>query len=164
MTERPLLIVDIDGVIADVTHRQHHLAGPRRDWDAFFGAAGHDPVLEAGADAVRQADADGNRIVYLTGRPERLRRVTESWLAQHELPVALDCLIMRPHRDWRPAPDFKLQVVLDLAQSHTVVNLWDDDAAVVDAVQAAGFPATVPEWTQPRNAGLIEAQDRLGRT
>ena len=41
--DRPLAFVDLDGVLADVRHRLHHLTGRRKDWDAFFDAAGQDP-------------------------------------------------------------------------------------------------------------------------
>lgn len=36
------VIVDIDGVLADAAHRQHHLDGPWRDWDSFFADMGDD--------------------------------------------------------------------------------------------------------------------------
>lgn len=164
MTERGLLLVDIDGVLADVTHRQHHLAGTRKNWNAFFAAADADPVIEAGAEAVRQAADDGYPIVYLTGRPERLRQVTEGWLTRHDLPVSPGALQMRPHREWRPAADFKVHVVRTLASGRTVADMWDDDEAVVSALHAAGFPARVPLWAQPRSSAFADAQDRLGRT
>ncbi|MEK9737859.1 MAG: hypothetical protein VW239_11105 [Candidatus Nanopelagicales bacterium] len=164
MADPGLLLVDIDGVLADVTHRQHHLDGPRKNWSAFFAAAADDPLIEAGAEAVRQAATEGHRIVYLTGRPERLRQVTESWLVRHGLPVSPGALQMRPHRDWRPAADFKVQVVRHLARGHTVADMWDDDEAVVEAIRSAGFPAQVPQWAQPRSSAFIEAQDRLGRS
>ena len=38
-SERPLAIVDLDGVVADVRHRLHHLEGRRKDWGRFFAAA-----------------------------------------------------------------------------------------------------------------------------
>ncbi len=36
-------VFDIDGVLADVRHRLHHVAARPKDWDAFFGAAPQDP-------------------------------------------------------------------------------------------------------------------------
>ena len=41
----PAVIFDIDGVLADASGRQHHLAGLRRDWDAFFAECGEDPLI-----------------------------------------------------------------------------------------------------------------------
>ena len=39
MSERPLAIVDIDGVVADVRHRLVHVQSRPKDWDAFFDAS-----------------------------------------------------------------------------------------------------------------------------
>ena len=53
----PAVIFDIDGVLADASGRQHHLAGLRRDWDAFFAACGEDPHHPGGRPAARAAGA-----------------------------------------------------------------------------------------------------------
>ncbi len=164
MTDRALLLVDIDGVVADVTHRQRHLEGSTRDWMSFFAEAADDAPIEAGIAAVQQAAEDGREIVYVTGRPERLRGVTERWLRDAGLPVDRDHLVMRGDRDRRPAARFKLEVVRRLDRECGVDDMWDDDEAVVSTLQAAGFPARVPEWAQPRSSAFAEAQDRLGRT
>ena len=76
-----LAVFDIDGVVADVRHRLHHLDWPV-SWRGFFAAAGRDPLLPEGASLV--ADLAGQHdIVWLTGRPEWLRDVTADWLARH---------------------------------------------------------------------------------
>ena len=46
---------------------------------------------------------------YLTGRPESLRQVTESWLRRHGLPAGP--LWMRPRGDFRPARVMKLDAL-----------------------------------------------------
>jgi len=170
---RPLVVVDIDGVLADVRHRQHHLAGPRKNWSAFFAEAADDPPIDAGVQAVLQAADDGLDIAYLTGRPEHLRAVTSSWLARLGLPIASDrpsssvgtgLLHMRPHRDYRPAAVFKVEVLRALSGQRQVQDHWDDDVVVVDAVRRAGFTVTLVDWAVPRSLGLAQAQDALGRT
>jgi len=47
---RPLAVFDVDGVLADVRHRLHHLEARPQRWERFFRAADRDPVLEEGAD------------------------------------------------------------------------------------------------------------------
>jgi phosphoglycolate phosphatase-like HAD superfamily hydrolase len=154
-----LAVFDIDGVVADVRHRLHHLEGRHRSWDAFFSAAGHDSLLPEGAalvaDLARQHD-----IVWLTGRPEWLREVTSRWLAEHGLPGTE--LHLRPAGDYRPAPRYKLDVLRRL-RPRGVAAVVDDDDAVVQAARAAGFPAVLAEWL-PRAATLRRAQDHDGRT
>ncbi len=44
-----IAVFDIDGVLADATHRQHHVAGRPKDWDAFFARRGRRPGPGGGA-------------------------------------------------------------------------------------------------------------------
>ncbi len=153
-----LAVFDIDGVVADVRHRLHHL-GRRRSWDAFFEAAHEDTLLAEGATLVADL-ARQHEIVWLTGRPEWLRDITADWLAEHGLPGGE--LYLRPYGDYRPAPRYKVDVLRALAP-RGIAALIDDDDEVVKAALAAGFPAVLAEWV-PRAAALRRAQDRDGRT
>ncbi len=166
--EQPALAVfDIDGVLADVGHRRHHVQGGRRDWDAFFAAAADDPPLAPGIERAQQAQQDGRVVVYLSGRPERLRDVTTRWLAQHGLPAGE--LVLRPDDDRSPAVRLKVARLRDIAAAFTIALFVDDDEIVVRAVRDHR-PALVGEvlladW-QPAGARrtLRRAQERDGRT
>ncbi|MFM7598449.1 MAG: hypothetical protein ACKO70_08790 [Actinomycetota bacterium] len=159
----PLAVVDIDGVLADVRHRLHHLSGRRRDWDAFFAAAGDDAVLPEGRAQIDKARADGLDIVYLTGRPERCRPGTLAWLGEHGFPEAP--LVMRADDDRRPARRFKVEVVEGLASAARVSRVIDDDDAVCQAMREAGFPVVHARWMDEGDvATLAQAQETLGRT
>lgn len=155
---RALAVFDIDGVVADVRHRLHHLER-RRAWNAFFDAAEKDPLLPEGATLVAEL-AQQHDIVWLTGRPEWLRDVTEDWLAEHGLPGTE--LYLRPNGDYRPAPQYKVAVLRRLAP-RGIAAVIDDDDEVIQAALSAGFPAVLADWV-PRNAALRRAQDRDGRT
>ena len=154
-------VFDIDGVLADVRHRLPHISGPRRDWDGFFAAVGDDPVLAPGVEAVREAVADGLSIVYLTGRPERCRRDTVQWLAEHGLPEGT--LIMRADSDRRPARVLKPGALRGLVSRARVVFVVDDDPEVAKSVAAAGFTVRLADW-MPREDPLRQAQESLGRS
>ncbi len=153
-----LAVFDIDGVVADVRHRLHHLDWPN-SWDSFFDAADQDPLLPEGARLVAEL-ATRHEIVWLTGRPEWLRSVTAGWLAEHGLPGTE--LHLRPARDYRPARLYKLAVLARLSP-RDVAAFVDDDLEVIDAALAAGYPAVHADWV-PRGEQLRDAQDRLGRT
>jgi hypothetical protein len=153
-----LAVFDIDGVVADVRHRLHHIER-HRSWSRFFEAAHEDPLLAEGADLVADLDRE-HEIVWLTGRPEWLRGVTDDWLAQHRLPGKE--MYLRPHGDYRPAPRYKLDV-LRLLAPRGIAAVVDDDDEVVRAALVAGFPAVLADWV-PRSSALRRAQDREGRT
>lgn len=159
-------VFDIDGVVADVRHRVHHVSGHWKDWDAFFETADEDPLLEVGADLVRSLGAEHD-IVWLTGRPEWLRATTRRWLRDAGLPH--EALNMRPHHDYRPARFYKLDRLraIERASEGGIAAFIDDDPDVIEVALAAGYPAQLAEWV-PRNAEvdktLREVQERLGRT
>lgn len=150
---------DIDGVVADVRHRLHHVETRPKNWAAFFDAAAADTAISDGVTAVAAA-ADNSDIVWLTGRPERLRAVTVGWLADHGLPAGR--LIMRANRDYRPAPVLKVAELRRISKLG-IAGFVDDDPGVIAAAAAAGFPARLATWVL-RGDALADAQDREGRT
>lgn len=158
---RPLAVIDIDGVLADVRHRVHHLERPGPDYRRFFAAAPRDPLLTEGRDVVDRL-AEVCEIVYLSGRPEYCRRDTLDWFARHGLPEGE--LHLRPHRDFRPARLFKVEVLRRLRRRAPVSVVVDDDPDVVAAVRAAGFDVLPATWMAGDTERLHEAQERDGRT
>ncbi len=158
MTPRPLAVFDIDGVLADVSHRLHFLDIHR--WERFFRAADSDPLLDEGADRLREAQIDHD-VVYLTGRPERNRGLTQRWLARHDLPTGP--LYMREDDDLRPARYVKREVLRRLSRTREVASVLDDDPAVVRMLEADGWPVELATWL-PHSSTLQDAQERQGRT
>ncbi len=157
---RPLAVVDLDGVVADVRHRLHHISGRPKRWDRFFAAIPDDPPLEEGLAAVHRLALEHD-VVYLTGRPERTRADTLAWLHAHGLPPGR--LVMRADHDRRPARVTKPALLRRLAKDKHVAVVVDDDPAVCTALEAHGWPVLHAQW-MPRAAPLAEAQERLGRS
>ncbi|WP_420822049.1 LNS2 domain-containing protein [Streptomyces avicenniae] len=158
---RPLAVFDLDGTLADVRHRLHHLTSRRKNWDAFFRAAEHDKPLAEGVALVRKHAAT-DEIAYVTGRPEHLRADTERWLARHGLPPGR--LLMRRAGDRRPARVAKPELLRDLTWGRAVSVVVDDDRQVCRAYRDAGFPVRVADWSDAPEPVLTEAQEREGRT
>lgn len=156
----PLAIVDIDGVVADVRHRLHHLEGRRKDWDAFFAAAAHDEPLEEGLAVVSRLAQD-HEVVFLTGRPERCRADTERWLDANGL--GRHRLVMRPEGTRRPAAQLKVALLARLATGRQVGVVVDDDPLVAAAMEAAGHPTFLAAWVE-RTPTLHRAQEVEGRS
>jgi hypothetical protein len=162
--DRPLAIVDIDGVVADVRHRLHHIEGRHKSWQRFFDAAGDDGLHEEGRAVVERLRED-HEVVYLTGRPRWLEAVTEAWLDGHGL--GGHRLVMRGDDDRRPAATLKLEALGELAAGGTVGIVVDDDHRVIDAMTAAGFPTFHADWERralDEQRALSRAQDDEGRT
>lgn len=172
-------VFDIDGVLADVRHRLHHVRSRPKDWEAFFAGAVDDPPLDEGIGAVSAAARAGHVVMYLTGRPERCRDATVTWLAEQGLPAG--DLFMRDDTDRRPARITKVATLRRLSRRFRIEAFVDDDSAVVAAVRAAGFPVLHALWMEPSTSGadsapgeptpsrsaqevLFEVQETEGRT
>jgi hypothetical protein len=157
---RPLAVLDIDGVLADVRHRLHHVTKRPKDWAAFFAAASEDPPLEVGLETARRL-AEVCEIVYLSGRPEHCRDDTLAWFARHGLPDGE--LFLRRRGDFRPARVVKVEILDRLSQRAPVTVLVDDDPLVCEAARAAGYDVLPADW-MPEQPALLEAQEVEGQT
>jgi hypothetical protein len=160
----PLAIVDIDGVVADVRHRLHYLQSRPKNWDGFFAAAPSDSAHPEGVQLVTSLAVD-HEVVFLTGRPERLRPQTVEWLEAHG--VGGHRLVMRRDGDHRPAAQVKRDLLLALAGGRTVGVVVDDDEIVLAAIADAGYPTLAARWEQrlPEDSrALLNAQEVDGET
>jgi len=154
--DKPMVaVIDIDGVVADVRHRLHHVTGAHSNWRAFYAAAGDDGLLVEGEKTVR-ALAEVYDIVYLSGRPEGLRAVTEDWFHRHDLPEGT--LRLRPYADYRPGSVLKVDALDELSRTHTVVVLVDDDPRVLDRARAHGYDVLPATW-MGKHSSLRQAQE-----
>lgn len=164
---RPLAVFDVDGVLADVRHRLHHVERSGRhspDWEAFFAAAPLDPPLAQGLALVHQAERDCE-VAYLTGRPERCRADTLAWFAAHDLPAGT--LVMRPDDDRSPARLAKPRWLTRLTRGRVLAVVVDDDPAVCEAYRARGWTVIEATWmTQDPDVTeqLTLLQEDQGRT
>ncbi len=132
-------IVDIDGVLADASHRQWHLDGPVRDWYGFFDAAGGDALLGDHAELIRCLDA-GLQVVLLTARPHRLRELTLEWIGRHGL--RWDLLALRgPAQNMTRSVRFKREALAQL-RSFGFLPLFalEDDPRIVEMYAAETLP------------------------
>jgi thiamine monophosphate synthase len=155
-----LAVVDIDGVLADVRHRLHHVRSTPKDWDAFFAEAPADPVLDQGVETAARL-AEVFDIVYLSGRPERCREDTLAWLHRHGLPEGR--VLLRPQGDRRPARLVKVETLDRLAAERRVAVFVDDDPQVLEAARTAGYDVLPADWMPP-DTTLREAQEVEGET
>jgi phosphoglycolate phosphatase-like HAD superfamily hydrolase len=106
---KPIVLVDVDGTLADVGHRLRHIqgAGPK-NWKAFFEGIDSDPPIASTVAWVRSL-AENHEIVIITGRPERYRRRTIAWLKKNAIPFS--DVFMRTDGDHRPDYEVKKEAL-----------------------------------------------------
>jgi uncharacterized HAD superfamily protein len=119
-----VLIVDIDGVIADASAHQHFLTSEIQNWEAFFEAASNTRLFREGRELVKSLDA-AKPIFLMTARPSYLLEKTVDWLNQNE--IYWDALLMREGNDDRSSPEVKLDLLRDLIECGYKPTLALDD-------------------------------------
>lgn len=90
-----IVIFDIDGTLADVSERIHHLQGKPKNWNAFFQGMAQDKAIKSMVRLCNILYSAGVRIVLCSGRSEEHRSATVKWLTQqgvkyHELRLRRD--------------------------------------------------------------------------
>lgn len=135
------MLVDIDGVLADASGRQHYLNNPegRRDWRGFFGAVGDDPPLVGVPELLRLLDPSVT-VILLSARPAWVFDITRQWLERHD--VHWHLLVLRGDDAVLGAPEFKCSVLGHLRESGFTIELaLDDDQRIVEMYRQEGCGA-----------------------
>ena len=135
--KKKIVICDIDGTIANIDHRVHHLKNKPVDWDAFYGDMDKDKPIETVLQLIGTL-SNFYDIVFATCRSERERNETLRWLKRYykELTFAED-LILREADDPRSDTIVKLErvaahnispkeVFLVLEDRNKMVKAWRD--------------------------------------
>lgn len=141
MANKPKIVLcDIDGTVADISHREHYLINKdqkgRTNWKAFFSEMNKDTVREEirsllyDCYCVQYAPCE---VVFLTGRPEDYRDVTEKWLEDNRFYYTE--LHMRPKGDRRPDWIVKSEAVLTLLEKYDIMHALDDRRPVINMLK-----------------------------
>ena len=134
---RPVVLVDIDGTLADVTHRIHHVRGRgKKDWKRFFQAMHKDQPNQVVVDWVKNLAPD-YEVIVVSGRPDDYREVTERWLAAQGIEYSV--LHMRRTNDRRPDDIVKREILHNQIGKDRVAFVIDDRASVCRMWRAEGL-------------------------
>lgn len=133
-------IFDLDGTLADGSHRIHHITEKNpKDWDTYFSLCGDDKLIEHIADLACDLFDSGASIVYITGRTDTCEQATRDWIRGHELPEGK--LYMRKAGDHRNDDELKIEMLAQVkADGYKPIMAFEDRTRVVKAYRAAGLP------------------------
>lgn len=137
--KKKTILFDIDGTIADIEHRRGFLDGDRPDWNKFNAAMGDDtpnwPIVSLYKTLWQSEVYD---LIFVTGRNEKFRAVTEQWLVWNEIPFSR--MLMRANKDHRADHIVKEEILDRLVAQGTVIEFTvDDRQQVVDMWRRRGI-------------------------
>ena len=131
-----MYIFDIDGTLSIVGDRIRHITGPIKDWEAFYSQCGEDEVNEPIADLLNAIQESGEDCWFCTGRPEKYREQTETWLKVKGL--SLDHkLLMRKTGDYRS--DVVVKPELLEPYQKEVIMIFEDRQAMTNKWRKLGY-------------------------
>ena len=137
---RPLYIFDLDGTLADGTHRVHLIQQEPKQWDEYFEACDGDRPIYSIIGIAACLFRAGAEIWIYSGRSDQVRGKTRAWCGEylhHELAMTLDSnpniLKMRQHGDHHPDDKLKESWLLAMAPEDRkrLVAVFEDRDRVV---------------------------------
>jgi len=135
-----IYIFDIDGTLADLSHRLHYIQTKPKDWDSFFKACLFDEPIEDVIRVCRHLQKSGAEIVLLTGRPDNTRIDTVRWMNAHN--IIYSDLLMRTTGDRRSDTIVKSELMDRFMVKYphtTLMGIFEDRKQVVDMYRNRGF-------------------------
>jgi len=93
------VIFDLDGTLADITHRLHFIKGEKKDWDSFNAACKDDIPKKSIVELADMCWKAGKKIAVFSGRSNKERDKTIRWL--RDSGIHFHMLEMRPVEDFR---------------------------------------------------------------
>ncbi|RRA50472.1 hypothetical protein [Acidipila sp. EB88] len=132
------VVFDLDGTLADCSHRLHHIKGDGpKDWDAFFRDCPKDQPLEKIIAIARAMFAAGHDVEIWSARCDSVREATKAWLALMDVPHKL--LLLRKVGDHRNDDVLKREWLEEARQEGFPVDLvFEDRARMVAMYREAG--------------------------
>lgn len=134
--KRKAIIVDLDGTLANCSHRLHFInrSDGQKDWDSFYKHLVYDKRINRVADLVEQlADIYDTDILIVTGRPSHTKDDTQDWLfINYERVIDHYELFMREDGDHRPDYVVKKEIYEKyIRDNYDVVAVLEDRTQVV---------------------------------
>lgn len=136
MLEKKIIICDIDGTIANNDHRQH-LLKKFKDWDKFFSQLHLDEPYFEIIEKIKEFKKNGKEIVFITGRPERYRDETNSWLEKY-FKFNYE-LLMRPNNETRSKIIVKTNIFKQNFSPEEIKIVFENDNALIKLWRSFGL-------------------------
>lgn len=131
-----IVIFDIDGTLADVSERIHHVRQKPKNWNAFFQGMAQDKAIHSMVRLCNVLYSSGMKIILCSGRSEEHRPETVQWMA--EKGVNYHELILRRDGDRRSDTVVKREMLADIDKSQ-VLFVVEDRSRVVEMWRSEGL-------------------------
>lgn len=143
---RDAIIVDLDGTLADNSHRVHHIKKEPKYWDVYNGLIKGDECNEWCNKIIKKFYVD-NYVLIVTGRMQtkQIEKDTIRWLYDNNIPY--DKIFFRKDQDFREDSIVKLEIYEQhIELNYKVLFVLDDRPRVVDMWRKIGLVCLQPNF------------------
>lgn len=137
------IVCDVDGTLADLTNRLHHIQKEPKDYEMFFEMMVDDEPIWPVINWVTSL-AENYMIVLVSGRPAYCWERTMAWMDKYGVPASH--LFMRRSGDHRPDTMIKNGILSKLPKERILFAI-DDRPCVVEQVWRANGVKVIPVGT-----------------
>ena len=147
------IVFDIDGVLADCSHRLHYIQGEDKDYNKFYSdeeIMKDKPILNLDKILFNIQCADGSSIdiKFITARNIKSITATAEWLEKYfSIMVEEGDILMRPKNDYRPAHEVKKDLIEKHIGFENILFAFDDDDQVNEMYKKHGVMCYKPNMT-----------------
>lgn len=127
--KRKAIIFDIDGTLADNSHRTPWVKSKPKNWGAYNATMSEDKLIKPVATLYSiLRDNYEYKLIICTGREDVYKDVTDYWLTTNE--VFYDELYMRKEKDYRDDTIVKEEMLKEIQKNYEVAFVFDDRPSV----------------------------------
>jgi phosphoglycolate phosphatase-like HAD superfamily hydrolase len=136
------IIFDIDGTVANLTHRLHFITQKPKNWPRFKANIVFDtpigPIVHVCQALNYCGGMSGPDIIFCSGRSYDQFDVTCDWIEQH-IGIKKPILFMRAERDYRDDVIVKRELLTQIRKTYNPILVFDDRQRVVDMWRSEGL-------------------------
>lgn len=149
------IVFDIDGVLADCSHRLHYIQGDNKDYGKFYSNEEvlkdkpiYNPIcIIRGVENINEFLNEEDEIIVtlISGRNERCKKSTIQWLrGKLYIYIDEDEIYLRSENDYRPAHEVKEDLIKKHIGFENILFAFDDDDQVNEMYKKHGVMCYKP--------------------
>lgn len=128
-----IVVFDLDGTLANIDHRLHHIYKKPKDWDSFFKDIHLDLPKKPIVDLCQALRTGGHVIYIFSGRSDICKAETVNWLLDNG--IDYDMLMMRKAGDRRD----DVEVKKDMLNILRAIENTEPDLVIEDRQRVVDF-------------------------
>jgi phosphoglycolate phosphatase-like HAD superfamily hydrolase len=144
-----IVVVDLDHTVSDAFWRDSMIGV--NPWDEYYENAKYDKPFKNVANLINSLSAMNYEIIAFTGRPEKFRTLTVSWLVRNRIDI--DIILMRPDGDFTKNSDLKLKLIKEYFKDrfYQIHFIIDDNEESVLEFYKLGIPTLQIRNVRPKD-------------